>query len=159
MSYSIRRRQLSLAAAAWCGGCALIARHADAHAAESDAARTYRTLRAVRGHFDGGRWSDDVDRWQGRKHVAMQTLADQMLRANAPAGQLRKSMGEPDAALEPGQPAHARALEQAQWLNAAPAPVNTTTLWLYRWRGQHDQLVFALTHGRVVAAGWLHELE
>jgi hypothetical protein len=100
-----------------------------------------------------------VDRWQGRKHVAMETLADEMLRERAPAAQLRKSMGEPDAVLEPGPPAHARALEQAQWLNAAPAPVSTTTLWLYRWRGRHDQLVFALKHGRVVAAGWLHELE
>ncbi len=159
MSYSIRRRQLSLAAAVWCGGMTLVARHALAHAAEGDAARTYRTLRPLRGHFDGGRWSDDVDRWQGRKHVAMQALAAEMLRERARAAQLRKSMGEPDAMLEPGQPAHARALEQAQWLNAAPAPVTTTTLWLYRWRGRHDQLMFALAQGRVVAAGWLHELE
>lgn len=131
---------------------------------EGDDARTFRALRATRGHFDGARWSDDVDRWQGRKHLAMQALASQMLLAHAPAKLLRQSMGAPDGVLDPGQAAHTRAIEQAQWLKAADSPAaplkgNPARLWLYRWRGSHDQLVLALDHGRVVAAGWLHDWE
>ena len=164
MPHSIERRRLSLAAAAWSGLWALAPPLAGAAPlAGGEDAQAFRALRRVRGHFDGGRWNDDVDRWQGRKHVAMQGLAEQMLRAHAPATQLRQAMGEPDERLQPGQAAHARAVEQAQWLTSsdseAPIKRNTATLWLYRWRGRHDQLAFALEHERVIAAGWLHDWE
>ena len=155
MNISIRRRDLGLAAAGWCSGCA--GPIAAAPSADSDDARTYRDLRQIRGHFDGGRWGDDIDRWQGRKHLAMQNLAGELLRAHASVEVLRNTMGEPDAVLEPGQPAHARALEQVQWLPKAATPdsAKRTRLWLYQWRGRHDQLLLALERGNVVAAGWL----
>ena len=183
MNFSIRRRTFVLATAGCVPGLQA------APLAEGGDARTYQSLRKVRGHFDGGPWRDDVDRWQGRKHLAMQNLARQMLQARAPADALRHTMGPPDAVLEPGQPAHARALEQVQWLPQAPAPNAPGTvdaanaadapsapsapsaptalhpsrprrsLWLYRWRGRHDQLLLALERGRVVAAGWLHDGE
>ena len=76
MNISIRRRDLGLAAAGWCSGCA--GPVAAAPSADSDDARTYRALRQIRGHFDGGRWSDDIDRWQGRKHLAMLNLAGEL---------------------------------------------------------------------------------
>lgn len=159
MSNPIRRRHLALAAAAWCSGCA-----SAAPPGSGDDARTFRDLRLVRGHFDGGRWRDDVDRWQGRKHVAMQNLADQMLRTRATSALLRDTLGEPDAVMAPGHSAHGRALAQAQWIGvgadtAAPTRPHNTTLWLCRWRGAHDQLAFAIEHDRVVAAGWLHDWE
>ncbi|MBM3462885.1 MAG: hypothetical protein FJX76_12350 [Armatimonadetes bacterium] len=37
-------------------------------------ADAYRRLRVLRGHFQGGVWNDDVDRWGGRKHVVMDWL-------------------------------------------------------------------------------------
>jgi hypothetical protein len=161
MTNPIRRRHLALAVAAWCNGCAWAAPPGG-----SDDARTFRALRVVRGHFDGGRWRDDVDRWQGRKHVAMQNLADQMLRTRATSALLRDALGEPDAVMPPGQPAHGRALAQAQWLGtgtdadaAAATRPHNAALWLYRWRGAHDQLAFAVEHDHVVAAGWLHDWE
>lgn len=160
MNLLIRRRQLPLAAAAAAlfSGCAMAAPPGG-----GDDARTFRALRTVRGHFDGGRWRDDVDRWQGRKHVAMQNLADQMLRARASVALLRDTLGPPDSVMAPGDATLARALEQAQWLNADAATTPTrpdpSSLWLYRWRGGHDQLVFAIKHDRVVAAGWLHDWE
>lgn len=157
MTLSIRRRQLPLATAAWCSACV------SAAPPEDDAAQTYRALRSVKGHFDGGPWNNDVDRWQGRKHVAMQRLAEQMLREQSAAEPLRRRMGEPDAVLQPAQAAHARALAQAQWQirsdSTTPTAGKTAVLWLYRWRGTHDQLVLALEHGCVVAAGWLHDWE
>lgn len=164
MKTSLKRRQLCLATAAWCGGCAGAAGPAAAAPpAEGDAAQSFRALRKLRGHFDGGTWSDDLDRWQGRKHVAMQRLAQHMLRERAPAAQLRRVMGEPDGMLQPGQAAHARALAEGQWQSGSAgtpsAAGNTAALWLYRWRGTHDQLAFALDHDLVVASGWLHQWE
>lgn len=135
-------------------------------AADADLAQTFRefrALRAVRGHFEGGAWNNDVDRWQGRKHVLMQRLAEQLLRQQASAAQVRQAMGEPDALLTPGQAAHARATQQAQWQGAALAAPSSgsgaAVLWLYRWRGTHDQLALALAHDRVAAAGWMHQWE
>lgn len=159
------RRQLAfVATAGWCGTCALAAERTPAAVLpEGDLAQAFRALRPVRGHFEGGAWSDDVDRWQGRKHVLMQRLAERMLRERAAAAPLRQAMGEPDAMLKPGQAAHARAIEQAQWQGAAagapPSGGKAAVLWLYRWRGTHDQLALALEHDRVVAAGWLHQWE
>ena len=158
------RRQLIFAAAAWCGAGAMAADQILARpAAADDAAPTFRALRPLRGHFDGGAWNNDVDRWQGRKHVAMQRLADQALRDHASAALLRQWMGEPDATLQPGHAAHARAIEMAQWLpvvsRAPQADAKIGVLVVYRWRGQHDQLAFVLEHDRVVAAGWLYERE
>jgi hypothetical protein len=158
MALGVTRRQLAFAAAACCGVCVLAADPAAAAPPpEADLAQAFHALRNVRGHFDGGAWNNDVDRWQGRKHQVMQALAQQMLRERASAAQLRQAMGEPDALLTAGQPAHTRAIEQAQWQGVAGG--KATALWLYRWRGTHDQLVLALEHDRVAAAGWLYQWE
>jgi hypothetical protein len=142
-----RRVALAWATLLGCSGCA-------AAAPGAEAANEFRTLRSVRGHFDGSAWNDDVDRWQGRKHVAMQRLAQQLLDAKANAAQVRRAMGEPDARLTPGGDAYQQAIAQAQW-RGTPGGV----LWLYRWRGTHDQLALAVEHDRVVATGWLHQWE
>lgn len=169
MTVLMKRRQLAFVAVACCGAVLAADRTPAAPPAAGDSVQTFRALRGVRGHFDGGPWNDDVDRWQGRKHVAMQRLAEQALREHTPAAQLRRSVGEPDAILQPGTAAHARALETAQWLavaDSAPQAANNAlsanqvaVLWLYRWRGSHDQLVLTLERGRVVMAGWLYERE
>ena len=92
----------------------------------------------------------------------MQQAAARLLAQRAGAGPLRRALGAPDAVLAPGSADHARAREGVAWIEAAPsaAPqrtdLETGALWLYRWRGTHDQLVFALVGGRVAAAGWVY---
>lgn len=158
MALGVTRRQVAFVAAACCSACALAADPAPAASPpEADLAQAFGTLRKLRGHFDGGAWNNDVDRWQGRKHVVMQALATQMLNQRASTTQLREVMGEPDVRWMPDQPEHTRAFEQAQWQGAAGS--KAATLWLYRWRGTHDQLVLALEHDRVAAAGWLYQWE
>jgi hypothetical protein len=162
MTVLIKRRQLAIAAAACCTVPAGGAEPAAPPPAGEDA-RTFRSLRAVRGHFEGGRWNDEVDRWQGRKHVAMQRIAEQVLHDHASVQQLRRLLGEPDGVLAPRTAAHARAVEAGRWL-AAPGGAATPAgpdaeLWLYRWRGTHDQMVLAVESGRVAGAGWLYEGE
>lgn len=155
----VTRRQVALmAAAACCGACSLAAGPVPATSPpDAGLSRAFRTLRAVRGHFDGGAWNDDVDRWQGRKHVVMQALAARMLAVLASTARLRQQMGEPDSRWTPPMAEHTRAIEQAQWQGAAGG--EAAMLWLYRWRGTHDQLVLAVENDRVAAVGWLYQWE
>lgn len=149
---SSRRRLLALLLAAAGAACAQTPANIES------AALQWREIRRKRGHFDGAPWNDDVDRWQGRKHQAMQLLA-QHARASAIAeAELLRLMGPADARWAVGQAAHTAALPRAQWQDGAAAPVGATLL-VYNWRAQRDRLVFALQQGRVAATGWLHDFE
>jgi hypothetical protein len=163
MKPSVNRRQWTLAIAAWCSACAWGADDRPTAPAESDLADEFRRLRQRRGHFEGGAWNDELDRWQGRKHQVMQQLAVQMLRSGASAQRLRQALGEPDAVLKPGTASHERAVAQAQWQidgsSKATSLNDATVLWLYRWRGAHDQLALALSRDHVVATAWLLDWE
>ena len=123
----------------------------------ADLSRQWLAMRMQTGHFDGAAWNDAIDRWQGAKHVLMQQLARRAEQQRWTAGQLKGWMGEADQVLRAGDVEHARLLAQAQWQGTQGPPAGE--LWLYRWRGTHDQLVFALQPGWVVAAGWVYALE
>jgi len=116
--------------------------------------RQWLALRPLQGHFDGAAWNDAVDRWQGTKHRVMQELAQYALQEHLDADGLGALLGVPDAMLPAGAPGQSAILQQAQW-QGVPAG----DLWLYRWRGSHDQLVFALQAGRIAAAGWWYAFE
>ena len=45
-------------------------------ASTAELGAAFRVLRQQPGHFSGGAWSDDVDRWGGRKHQVMTALAE-----------------------------------------------------------------------------------
>lgn len=125
------------------------------HAQDTEAlSRQWLAMRMQTGHFDGAAWNAEVDAWQGTKHRLMQQLAQRAARERWTAGQLKGWMGDADQVLRDGDPEHARVLAQAQWQGSAGGE-----LWLYRWRGTHDQLVFALQVGQVVAVGWAAALE
>lgn len=147
-----RRKLLALLLAAAGTACAQTPANVEA------AAQQWRELRRKRGHFDGAAWNDEVDRWQGRKHQAMQLLA-QHARASAIAeAELLRLMGPPDARWAAGQATHTDALPRVQWQEDAATPTGATLL-MYNWRAERDRLVFALQQGRVIATGWLHDFE
>ena len=131
-------------------------------------AQEWRQLRLLRGHFDGSPWNDSIDRWQGRKHRLLQAWAARLLSLQANESELRRALGSPDKLLLPQDPAYvptAAALRP----NAEPAGAalskqpgagaSLPALWLYQWRGSHDQLVFSVQGGHVMATGWLHAHE
>jgi hypothetical protein len=111
-------------------------------------------LRAERGHFDGASWNDAVDRWQGTKHQVMQQLARQALQQRLGTDRAAALLGPPDQVLPSGAQEQVAVLQHTQW-QGTPAG----ELWLYRWRGTHDQLVLALHQGQVQAAGWWYAFE
>ena len=138
-------------------GCAQAGGAPGTDAAAAPAAslpQQWQALRSLPGHFDGAAWNDAVDRWQGQKHRVMQQLAQQALSQRLSAERLNALMGAPDQTLAPDLPDRAGLLQQTRWQGTP-----TGDLWLYRWRGTHDQLVFALDAGQVVATGWLYALE
>jgi hypothetical protein len=117
-------------------------------------AQQWQALRMQSGHFDGAAWNASVDPWQGPKHQVMQQLAQQAQQGQWTAAVLTRWMGAADQVLLPTDADHVRVWRQAQWQGLPAGP-----LWLYRWRGTHDQLVLALPAGRVAAVGWLYALE
>jgi len=123
-----------LAIAAACG---------NSRACEGDAAqwaREYAALRQVRGHFDGGPWMAEVDRWQGRKHQVMQCLAVEFSTPGVTAERLLQRMGEPDSRKSCSG---GKGCEE----------------WAYHWRGMHDRWVVTVGAGRVVGVRWDYALE
>lgn len=143
----LRRRQCWLLLAWPAAACAQ-------SPADDALAVQWRSLRAQRGHFDGAPWNDEVDRWQGRKHQLMQALAQRAREHAAPEATLLQWMGPPDARWRLGQPEHGDAVQRAQWQG-----VPQGDLLVYNWRAHHDRLVLAVHRGRVVATGWLLNLE
>lgn len=112
-----------------------------------DWSKSFLSLRAVRGHFDGGPWTPSVDRWGGARHQAMQCLAQQASADAAAAVQLAQWMGPPDERLR------CPSVDCAVFSATAG---DTSEVWVYRWRGAHDRLGFVITDGRVGAASWYH---
>jgi hypothetical protein len=99
--------------------------------------RDYLVLKTVRGHFDGGAWTPDVDRFGGPKHEMMQCLAQAARSQAVTKFVLLQWMGVPD---------EARVAGPTQYL-------------VYHWRGRHDRLVFTLFNGKVSETKWDLALE
>ena len=111
----------------------------------------WRQLRLQAGHFSGGVWRDEVDRWGGSKHQVMRTLAAQLVQRRAAVRQVHAWLGAPDARQSVGTAPPAGLTEPCAG-GLAPA-AGHVLLW-YHWRGTHDQLVLALQAGRVVGCAW-----
>jgi hypothetical protein len=114
----------------------------NSRACEGDAAqwsRDYLTLRTTRGHFDGGAWVADVDRWNGRKHQLMQCLAVEFSTPGMAMERLVERMGSPDS-RERCKPGHCE-------------------VWAYHWRGFHDRLLFTVVDGKVTRVDWDYAYE
>ncbi|MES2818216.1 MAG: hypothetical protein V4812_04435 [Pseudomonadota bacterium] len=122
--------------------------HADM--ASAVASQAFHALRSTAGHFAGGVWNEDVDRWNGKKHRAMEALLEQVRQGDYQSSQLIGLMGQPDRIWPESSGQYSQMLQQTQWQGVAQGE-----LWAYHWRGEHDQLLFALQQGRVTASGWL----
>ena len=118
--------------------------------AQPQAAKELQTLRSITGHFGGGAWNDEVDRWNGKKHRLMQSLSTQVIQGEYQAAQLMALMGPPDRVWSKSDMAYPQLLQHTEWQGPAQGE-----LWAYYWRGPHDQLLFALKEGKVTATGWL----
>ncbi len=116
----------------------------------SDAQR-WAELRQVPGHFNGAAANPAVDRWQGEKHQLMQRLFEHSWQQALPEAELLKLWGAPDKIWPADDPKAATLVRMTEW-RGEPAG----RLLAYHWRGEHDQLLFAVDEqGILRAAGWM----
>lgn len=125
----------------------------------------WRRLRALKGHFDGAPWSDEVDRWGGAKHQTLTRIAQLLASRRAAQADVEATLGRPDAVVRQGAPDHDRMLAAMSRPGTPEGScpqvdrAEAADFWLYRWRGQHDQLALVLRQHRVVGCGWLLDWE
>lgn len=108
-------------------------------------AAEYRELRKVKGHFGGGEWRDDVDRWAGRKHELMAKLGEELGAGKHLASEIEKLMGPPDEVL---------GRDSVYWKYDDRLHPEATRMLVYLWRGHHDFLYFMCKGDRVLGRRW-----
>lgn len=111
----------------------------------------FRRLRAVRGHFQGGRWNPDVDSWNGRKHQAMMALGARFGKMGVAAAAVTRSMGEPDLRVCRGGPGYPGLMKK---LSLKQDSARASCYLVYYWRGPRDFLYFAVQDEVITRSGW-----
>jgi hypothetical protein len=116
-----------------------------------DVAAEFRGLRTVQGHFDGGDWNDDVDKWMGRKHQLMIQLGTHLGSGAYGKGKVVRLLGSPDRTASPGD-------DLFDLVDSLPEFERPTTgpyeFLIYYWRGTHDFLYFISQGETILNSGW-----
>ncbi|MGV8119669.1 MAG: hypothetical protein AB2L14_07905 [Candidatus Xenobiia bacterium LiM19] len=103
----------------------------------AELAEEYRVLRNKKGHYNGGVWDDDLDRWGGRLHSVMVKLGQNLGTPGHGESDITGLMGEPDSIRT----------------------VKGDTHLIYLWRGWHDYLYFVCCNGKVKESRWYFAFE
>jgi hypothetical protein len=114
-------------------------------------ADAFKRLRTVEGHFSGGDWNDDVDRWMGKKHALMVELGEQLGGGAYSRSQVVDLLGEPDAIAVDGDALYDRIRNRGEFV--AP-PGGVDAFLVYHWRGEHDFLYLIAREEAILDAGW-----
>ncbi|KAF9403864.1 hypothetical protein BGZ94_004487 [Podila epigama] len=113
----------------------------------------YQVLRTVKGHWDGGEFSEEVDAFNGKKHQVMQQLAAEFAKPGVLESKIVKTMGRPDSIPT-------RVLKELK-KSEPEVTINMYKYIVFKWRGYHDFLWFRIddrTH-KVVQGEWYYALE
>jgi len=116
-----------------------------------DQAAEFRRLRAVAGHFQGGDWNDDVDRWMGRKHALMVELGERLGAGTYSRAQAVDLLGEPDAIAQEGDTLYDQIRNRGEFVEP---PGSGYVFLVYHWRGEHDFLYLIARKEAILGAGW-----
>jgi hypothetical protein len=114
-------------------------------------AAEFRSLRAIQGHFDGGEWNDDVDRWMGKKHALMIELGERLGAGAYSRAQAVDLLGEPDAIAQEGDALYDQIRNRGEFVEP---PGSGYVFLVYHWRGEHDFLYLIVQGKKVVGTGW-----
>ncbi len=113
----------------------------------------FRELRTIKGHFDGGPWRNEVDRWMGHKLRVMQGLRQRIEARGFGRPQLVEQLGTPDQILDKNDPMfHTFARD----FNSSTENTGPVEILVYHWRGGHDFLYFVAVDEMPVDSGWRH---
>ncbi|NIO72284.1 MAG: hypothetical protein GTN71_25495 [Anaerolineae bacterium] len=116
-----------------------------------DVAAEFRNLRKTKGHFEGGTWNDDVDKWMGRKHQLMIQLGSRLGAGQHSEAEVIQLLGPPDLIAGEGD-------ELFDLVNSLPDFEKPATgpyeFLIYYWRGTHDFLYFTSQGETIINWGW-----
>jgi len=111
----------------------------------------FKKLRSVPGHFDGGTWNDDVDRWMGPKHRLMLELGARLGYGEFLKIDIIKLLNPPDHIARKGDRLYDQIFSLPGYDYRPPA---ASEFLIYFWRGRHDFLFFACQGGVISGSDW-----
>jgi hypothetical protein len=118
-----------------------------------DIAAEFRSLRTMKGHFEGGTWNDDLDKWMGRKHQLMIQLGSRLGAGQHSKAQVIQLLAPPDLTASEGDDLFDLVSSLPEFEKPATGPYE---LLIYYWRGRHDFLYFTSQGETIVNSGWWH---
>jgi hypothetical protein len=116
-----------------------------------ETAVSFHKLRAQRGQFDDGTWSDEIDEWMGTKHSMMIELGNYLGTGSFTRKAVEQLLGEPDQIVKEGDPLYTT-IESIP--TRFPHKNDTTEYLIYNWRGTHDFLFFIVQDDKVIGSDW-----
>jgi hypothetical protein len=116
-----------------------------------DIAAEFRSLRTIKGHFEGGTWDDDLDKWMGRKHQLMIQLGSRLGTGEYSEAQIIQLLAPPDLTAREGDALFDLVGSLAEFEEPTTGPYD---LLIYYWRGSHDFLYFASRGQTIISSGW-----
>ena len=126
---------------------------AETRDAVEELAAEFRSLRTIKGHFDGGTWDDDLDKWMGRKHQLMIQLGSRLSAGQYSKTQVIRLLAPPDLIASEGDDLFDLVNSLPESEKPAPGPCE---LLIYYWRGMHDFLYFTCQGETIINSGWWH---
>lgn len=114
-------------------------------------ATEFKSLRTVRGHFDGGSWNEDLDEWMGRKHYLMIQLGSLLGAGDYGKAQVLQLLDPPDLVVHQGDDLFDQVNSLAEFERPS---TGSYELLIYYWRGPHDYLYFTSQDGAIISSGW-----
>jgi hypothetical protein len=116
-----------------------------------DMAAEFRNLRKTKGHFEGGTWNDDIDKWMGRKHQLMINLGSHLGTGEYSEAEVFQLLAPPDLIAREGDELFDLVNSLPDFKKPRPDPY---TFLIYYWRGTHDFLYFTSQDETILSSGW-----
>jgi hypothetical protein len=116
-----------------------------------DIAAEFRNLRETKGHFEGGTWDDDVDKWMGRKHQVMIQLGSRLGAGEYSKTEVIQLLAPPDLIAREGDELFDLVNSLTDFEKPATGPYE---FLIYYWRGTHDFLYFTSQGETIINSGW-----
>jgi len=133
------------------GITATLANNSLANTAIEELAAEFRSLRRIQGHFEGGRWNDEVDTWMGRKHRLMLELGSRLGKGEYEKSQVIQLLDPPDKIVRQGDNLFPLIISIPGYEAYNEGPYE---FLVYYWRGTHDFLFFICREEAAINSGW-----
>jgi len=111
----------------------------------------FKKTRAIKGHFDGGAWNDEADKWMGRKHRLMIELGLRLAGGRYEKSDIIRLLDPPDRIAGKGDYLFEQIVSEKQYDLSTPYSYE---FLVYYWRGRHDFLFFTCQDGVITNSGW-----